>query len=72
MKTSDLTTILRRMYETAGTGGQVTAIHLFGIRHADELRGQPLKEIAQSATGRESYQTEIRKGMNLARFVQVR
>ena len=57
------------MYEKAGVGGKATAIHLFGIRFADELEGQPLKTIAFEATGRESYHTEIRKGMNLAKHV---
>lgn len=69
MRTTDLTAHLQRMYETAGSGDQVVMIHLFGVKFADELKGQPLKDIARDATGRESYQTEIRKGMNLARFV---
>jgi hypothetical protein len=71
MKTADLTANLKRMSDQARHGGQVTAIHLFGIKYARELEGQPLKEIAILATSRESYYAEIRKGMNLAKHVSL-
>jgi len=51
---------------------QVTAIHLFGIKHAEELVALSVPEILERAGMRASYATEIRKGMKLARYVTVR
>ena len=69
MRTSELAAILKQLYDEAKGSGQATAIHLFGVRYADHLAGRSLKEIAETATGKSSYQVEIRKGMNLATHV---
>jgi hypothetical protein len=63
---------LRRAYDTADEGKKVVAIHLFGIRHADQLNGVSCKEFAVRAGIHESYGTELRKGVNLAEYVSVR
>ena len=64
--------MLRDMYSNALSGEKTTQIRLFGIKYAKALKNLDLKTIAQRATGRFSYQTEIRKGMKLAKYVEVR
>mgnify|MGYP003644554707 CR=1 FL=1 len=59
---------LKRMYDDPATGKAVS-VHLFGIRHAEELGGMNLKEVATRAGISENYATEIRKGITLAPFV---
>ena len=59
---------LKAMYDDASTGKAVS-IHLFGIRYADELDGMSIGEVVIRAGLPKSYQTEVRKGMSLARYV---
>ena len=59
------------MYEGAPKGGMASSIHLFGIKYADEIGDLPIRQILIGAGMKESYVTEIRKGMNLARYVRV-
>lgn len=68
MTIDDAAKKLKEMYLNPAYG-KATAVHLFGIRHAGELEGMPLAEIAVRAGIPESYQAEIRKGINLAAFV---
>lgn len=64
--------LLKDAYGAARQGRKAVAIHLFGLRHAQTLEGQPLGEIAEEATGKKSYGTELRKSMNLAEFVSLK
>ena len=64
--------ILRNMYQNAPAGEQKTFIHLFGIKYADELNGVSINSVAKQATGSNSYGTEIRNGIRLAKYVQLR
>ena len=64
--------ILREMYRKAPIGEKATSIHLFGIKYAKELSGLSIADIADQATGSESYQVEIRKGIRLAEYVQLK
>ncbi|QPM91422.1 HTH-like domain-containing protein [Pseudooceanicola algae] len=68
MRLEDAAKALRAMYDDPATGKAVS-IHLFGIRYADSLKGMPLEEIVIRAGLPKSYQTEVRKGINLARHV---
>ncbi|MBD3796397.1 MAG: hypothetical protein IE887_01415 [Campylobacterales bacterium] len=70
MNEQDLINELKRMYETAADKKQVASIHLFGIKYADELKNQNLKIIAEKATGKSSYYSEINKGMSLKSLLQ--
>lgn len=63
---------LRRAYTEAPEGEKVTMIHLFGIRHAQELQRHSIRELAHAAGLNKSYITEIGKGIRLARYVDVR
>ena len=74
MDSQELANILRRMYSEAGDGEQVVMIHLFGVRYAAEIRAcedSPAR-IAKKARISERYGTEINKGCNLARYVEVK
>jgi hypothetical protein len=45
---------------------------LFGIEYAEELEGLSLSDLLALSKLPDSYKTEIRKGMKLAAFVQLR
>jgi len=69
---SDLVQALHDAYAHAPTGDVAVRIHLFGIKHADRLDGVNLKALCGAADVRESWATEIHKGMRLAEYVTVR
>ena len=64
--------ILRKMYSNAPRGEKVTMIHLFGIKYSSELADLHVVTIAERATGYPSYGIEIRNGIRLARYAEVR
>jgi superfamily II helicase len=76
MPLEELARILVEMYENEEYG-KVVSIHLFGIRYADVIRAgeySPMDIIRHSRLRNgeqmsEKYQTEINKGINLARYV---
>ena len=72
MRIDEASRILAGMYREAPDGEKVVAIHLFGIKYADEIRDLSLKDIVAGAELPKSYPTEIRKGINLAKYVEVR
>ena len=69
---TELVEQLRTAIERAPKGDRVVSIHLFGIRHAERLKGVNLKELADRAGIGASFGTELRKGMRLAEHVQVK
>jgi hypothetical protein len=65
--------LLAQMYrQGAATNEKAVYIHLFGIKYADELEGMSLPELTDRAGISDTYKTEIRKGMNLAKYVQLK
>lgn len=74
MNVNELSEKLREMYRGASQGDAVFMVHLFGIKYANEIResGASPKEIVLAAGMSESYGVEVNKGINLAKFVQVR
>lgn len=72
MTSDQLVKALREAYSVAPKGDKVVAIHLFGIRFAEELEGHNTHEIAERAGISRSYGTELRKGMRLAHHVTIR
>jgi hypothetical protein len=68
---TDLADELRRACAAAPKGERVVTIHLFGIRHAERLKGTNLRELADRAGIGSSFGTELRKGVRLAEFVRV-
>ena len=63
---------LRDMYRNAPAREKKTHIHLFGIKYAGELKDLSINSIAEQATGSDAYGTEIRNGIRLAKYVQLR
>ena len=73
MTVDEAARILRGMYDAGGhdRGLMTTAIHLFGIRYADDLSRLSIKEILLHAGMSATYYTEVRKGIKLAGYVNV-
>ena len=71
MDLNELGRKLNDMYFNSEDGEAVAMIHLFSIKFADEIRatGKSMKDIAKAGGIRESYGTEIAKGVKLARYV---
>ena len=65
---------LKRMYDTAKEGEQVTMIHLFGIKYGESIKENGLKiaDIVRAAQINESYKTEVSKGVNLSKYVDIK
>ena len=73
MNETELAQILRSMHGNAPHGEQTTAIHLFGIRYAAELNAPHVsieRLVVLSEVG-PTYGTEVRKGMRLAKYVNL-
>jgi len=71
MNLNELGSILNEMYFESEEGEAVAMIHLFAIRYADEIMasGVSMKAVAKAGGIRESYGTEISKGVKLSKFV---
>lgn len=72
MNIDEAAKILRRAYRRAPEGRQATALHLFGIKYADDLASMPLKQLVEKAGIRDSYYAEIRKGIRLSEYVNLK
>lgn len=73
MTTDEAAAILKKMIDKGkATNESVAQIRLFGIKIAKELEGMSLPEIVARAGVSESYKTEIRKGIVLSRFVEIK
>jgi hypothetical protein len=73
MKIDEAARKLEEMYRKAAAQKEkVTFIHLFAITHADEISGMSLPEILSLAGLPQSYRTELRKGIRLAKYVRPR
>lgn len=64
--------ILADMYTGAKDGETAVMVHLFAIKYADRIRNMPLRELTEKAGIKKSWGTEIRKGINLAKYVEPR
>lgn len=65
---------LNQMYFGADDGETAAMVHLFGIIYANEINDvdASMKAIAKAAGIRESYGTEISKGVKLAKYVTIK
>ena len=75
MTSEELAKELSEMYTTgAKRKERATMVHLFGIKYAEEIKrcGVSSADIAALAKIPASYGTEIRKGINLSIYVQVK
>ena len=72
MTPEKLAGILSRMYHNARDGESTTMIRLFGIKYADKIEAcdkSPEDIVRLSGIKKDSYGTEVRKGMKLAPHV---
>lgn len=72
MNVDEAAKILGDRYRGAAENEKVVSIHLFGIEFANAIEGMSLVDVAVRAGLPKSYGTELRKGINLARFVALR
>lgn len=71
MSITELGDVLREMYTNAPEKEQVTFIHLFGIKYGDLIlkNKHSASEIVKASGINDSYKTEVRKGINLSKYV---
>lgn len=71
MSINELGKQLYEMYSSAPHGEQVAHIHLFGIKYANEIlrNNYTIKEIIRISGLKESYSTELSKGIKLSKYV---
>ncbi|WP_323035497.1 hypothetical protein [Pararhodobacter sp.] len=72
MRADDLSTEFGKRSHAAANGMKAVTIHLFGIEFAAGLEGHNLPEICAGAGVPTSYGTELRKGMRLAEFENIK
>ena len=72
MTIQELADQLREMYDTAPKGEKAAYIHLFGIKYAAELDRFSPASVVERAGLRRSYGTEVNKGRNLAKYVDLK
>lgn len=65
---------LKDMYDNSPHNERVLMIHLFGIKFADIIRanGYNAREITEAAGINNSYQTEVNKGIKMAKYVEIK
>ena len=72
MNESELAEIMRRMHRNAPNGERSTAVHLFGIRYVAELSAPNVSiNTVSELAGLDKWYTEVRKGMRLAKYVEL-
>ena len=69
MTTGELAKALSAAHKNAPSGDKALAIHLFGIRHAEELEHCSVEAVIKASSVPPAYGTEVRKGMKIARHV---
>lgn len=62
---------LGNLYFGALENEKALSVHLFGIKYAEKIRHISPRDIAVRAGLSRSYGTDIRKGINLAKYVRV-
>lgn len=71
MNLGELGKKLNEMYNNAPDKDQVAMIHLFAIKYAEHIIGNySATEIVRSAGIKQSYQTEVNKGLRLSKYVK--
>jgi hypothetical protein len=64
--------ILADMYNNAPKKEQVTMIHLFGVKYADDLQKVGIREVVEQAGIHSTYRTELSKAVKLAKYVEAK
>ena len=72
MRIDQASRILAQMYQDAPPKEKALSIHLLPSNTLTRFGDMSAKDIAVGAGLPESYKTEIRKGINLAKYVEVK
>lgn len=64
--------LLAEAYSKAPYREKALSIHLFAIKYADSIANMSAKNIVVGAGLQESYKSEIRKGINLSKYVKLK
>ena len=74
MTINELGSELKRMYTNAPKDEEVVHVHLFGIIYGAEIieNGFKPKKIIECSGIKESYRTELSKGIKLSKYVKVK
>lgn len=65
----ELGILLEEMYSKAQKKEQVTMIHLFGVKYAEDIQKVGIREVIEQSGIRISYRTELNKAVKLAKYV---
>ncbi|HFJ9404243.1 TPA: hypothetical protein ACGW3F_003350 [Bacillus paranthracis] len=71
MSITELGDILWKMYTNVADKEQATFIHLFGIKYGELIKknNYSAAEIVKASGRSDSYKTEVRKDINLSKYV---
>ena len=72
MGLQELADKLREAYQNAPHREKAVRVHLFGIKYAAELSGLSIPTIIKFADLPENWASEIRKGIALAKYVELK
>ena len=72
MGLQELADRLRKAYHDAPPREKAVRIHLFGIKYAADLTGRSIPTIVKLADVPENWASEIRKGIALAKYVELK
>jgi len=74
MSITELGEQLKQMYNSAPDKEQSIFIHLFGIKFGEIIlhNKYSVAEIVEASGIKESYKTEVRKGVNLSKYVTLK
>ena len=70
MTLNELSNELKKMYQYALKGEQVTMIYLFGIKYSDQVKEYAISDIITQSGLHTSYKTELAKAVKLAKYVK--
>lgn len=65
----ELGNILDKMYSNAPKKEQVTMIHLFGVKYAEDVQKVGIREVIEQSGIHSTYRTELSKAVKLAKYV---
>lgn len=65
----ELGSILADMYTNAPNKEQVTMIHFFGVKYAEDIQKVGIREVIEQSGIHSTYRTELTKAVKLAKYV---
>jgi hypothetical protein len=66
---NELGNLLEEMYSNAPRKEQVTMIHLFGVKYAEDIQKVGIREVIEQSGIHSTYRTELNKAVKLAKYV---